>query len=293
MKKVFWFLAFALGLSASVANAQRTPVQGAEIAIPPVTEWTSNVQNKCFCCGEFYNLPVPPPIIGATVSDCNKSLIYSTTTCPGANITWSISPSLSFSGQGTNSISIAGPINPGSYTITLTIRCGNKTVTNQLQVIIREDKQCRPDFLVSVTELPNGNYQVNANPTPPLPAGVYYHAWILEQVTGCPGTVTAASAGWNLYYWLTPTSSNPAVTGTPGGGYQYPGLGKGRCYKLTHWIYCCGSWKKQSKCFCLADAGPGAKMNLSESALNANTVTEEVQDSQVPAELKEKLKGKQ
>ena len=108
---------------------------GKNVTIPPT--WITSIPTGCFCCGsDIYQLPATPPITGPATLSCDAATVYSTNSCPGASYTWSVSPSVPFTGQGTNSISITGPYSPfvTSYTITVSIRCGTKTVTNNIVV---------------------------------------------------------------------------------------------------------------------------------------------------------------
>jgi hypothetical protein len=147
--------------------------------------------------------------------------------------------------------------------------------------------ECTPNFLVTLSELPTGNYQVSASPT--STAG-FPHYWVLQEAASCPaGATTATSSNWNGFASATGafSSTNPGITGGPTGyGYQYPGLGKGKCYRLIHYVYCCGKWKMQTKCFCLTST---ARKQMSDSELNANVETKDVRYEELPAELRQRV----
>ena len=253
-------------------------------------DWISNVPTtKCFCCdNHIFNLPTVPPISGLTSIDCNASASYTTLSCPGATIFWTIAPAIPFTGQGTSTITIHPIYTAGSYTISVTIRCGDKIVKNSIVVTIKDDPKCSPNFLIALEEKPNGLYQVSANPSTTTGTP---HYWVLQEVAGCPnGAVTAASPSWNLYISATGVLStpNPAITGgATGYGYQYGGLGKGKCYRLTHYVKCCGQWKKQTKCFCLTAA---LKSRVSDAELGTTVTTQDVSFDELPAELKTHIK---
>lgn len=252
--------------------------------------WITNVPTtKCFCCdNKYFNLPNLPPITGPTSINCNVSASYSTIACPGATITWAISPAKPFTGQGTSTITLNPAHVPGTYTISVTIRCGDKIVKNQLVITIKEQPNCTPNFLIALQEMPNGLYQVSTTPSTTTGSA---HYWQLQEVANCPnGAVTAASGSWNLYISATGalSTSNPAITGgATGYGYQYGGLGKGKCYRLTHYVLCCGQWKTQTKCFCLTST---LKARMSDAELGTNVTTKEVQVHELPVELKRQLK---
>jgi hypothetical protein len=275
MKKML--IALVAIFSFAFANAQ-----------PPT--WTTNTTGKCFCCDPYYNLPTPPPITGPTSVDCGGAGTYSTTACPGASIQWSISPAQPMSGATTSTMTV-NPFAAGNYTITVSIRCGNKVVTSQIQVVVKPQECCTAAFLVNLQELPGGLYQITATPTC---TSQNMHFWLLEEVTGCPGTSVAGG----LYTWLfipksgTPTSKSPAtsnISAFPVGGYgmQYTGLLKPKCYRLTHYFLCCGKWQVQSKCFCLTST---AKAKMSETELNPNTTTRAMEVQELPAQLKQIIK---
>jgi hypothetical protein len=254
--------------------------------------WITNVPTtKCFCCdNKYFNLPNLPPITGPTSINCNATASYSTIACPGATITWAISPAKPFLGQGTSTITLNPAHTPGTYTISVTIRCGEKTVKNQLVITIKELPNCIPNFMITLEEKPNGLYQVSTTPT--TTSGVI-HFWLLHEVANCPnGAVTATSSNWNLYITATGSlsTSNAAITGgATGYGYQYGGLGKGKCYRLTHYVYCCGQWKSQTKCFCLTST---LRARMSDVELEPTVTTKDVQFNELPAELKQHVKEK-
>ena len=253
-------------------------------------DWTTNAPTtKCFCCdNSIYNLPNVPPITGPTAIACGASATFTTTSCPGATIVWAITPAIPFTGQGTSSITINPVYASSSYTISVTIRCGNKIVKNQIVVKIQEQQNCSPNFLISLQEMPNGLYQVVT--TPSTTAGTV-HYWILQEVASCPsGAVTGTASGWNLFVSATgvPSTSNPAITTGPSGyGYQYAGLGKGKCYRLYHYVQCCGQWKVQTKCFCLMST---LRAKMSDAELGSSTTTKDLRYDELPAELKNRVK---
>jgi hypothetical protein len=253
--------------------------------------WDTNAAGKCFCCGDYYSLPTPPAITGPTILECGVNATYSTTSCYGATYQWTVSPTHAFTppAGNTNTITLLSAV-PGTYTITVSIRCGNKIVKNQIQVTVKEQKCCSAAFMVGLQELPGGLYQVTATPTC---TSENMHYWQLYEAN-CPSG-TYVSGGLNTWLFIpkagSPTSKWPAtspISANPVGGYgmQYTGLVKPKCYKLTHYFLCCGKWLVQTKCFCLMSS---ARAHVSDGELNANTVTREVKFDELPAELKQIL----
>jgi hypothetical protein len=278
MKNIF--IVFIALFSFTFANAQN---------------WVSDVEGKCFCCenstGSYYNLPATPQITGPTTVECGTNVTYSTTACPGASYQWTVTPAHASSGANTNSFTLLSTV-PGNYVVSVTIKCGQKTVTSQIQIIVRDQKCCTADFLIAIKELPGGLFQVNARPTC---TSENMHYWFLEEVTGCP-TGTSVSGGLSTGLFIpkagTPTTKWPAaslITADPTGGYgmQYPQLNKGKCYRLYHYFLCCGKWKLQTKCFCLTSIGAGVGAGVQQNELNANPINKEVQFNDLPAPLKQ------
>lgn len=293
MKKLFSIILSLMLTTSIFAQVRQTGGTKAEkLQLQQDIQWDSNVPQECFCCNDkVYNLPKPPPINGPTVLKCTEKATFTTLKCEGATITWNVSPSVSFTGQGTSSITLIPPFSATSYSISVTIRCGNKVVENKISVQVESDQKCVPNFKVlSITaNTANSGYEVIASPTS---GSGYWHYWQLLQVSSCSGgTVTGSNGGWNSL--INPTgavsTSNPAITAGPTGyGYQYPGLGPGVCYTIVHYIYCCGQWKKHSSCFCTPTIS--AKKVYKTSELSIDEKTEDVLEKDLPKELKAKLK---
>jgi hypothetical protein len=249
-------------------------------------DYDSNIK-ECMCCQPYYNLPKTPPISGPTHVSCTTSPVYSTTTCPGANIVWTVTPAIAFTGQGTPSIHITGAILVSSYTVTVTISCGNKKVSNTIQVQVEQAKPCCPDFLLSTQEISATLFQVNGTPSASCPTLGFQHFWVLSQISNCSGTGTVGMSGWTLGYTAAGAAipqPNPAITpGPSGNGYQYPGLAKGQCYTLTHYIYCCGQWKYQKKCFCMNNARMAGRQ--AEAQIGVTETSGTVEFNQLPKEV--------
>jgi len=239
--------------------------------------------NTCFCCSDFYNLP-QPAITGPVEFNCGTNPKFCISACPTATITWAVSPSVAFSGQGTTCIILNPPFSSSNYSISVSIRCGNNKVENKLAVHVIPVK-CDTIFYLGTQQLNGSAYQVTANPSPAL-SGVV-HFWELQQIAACPNG-TIGMTGWTLYYTATGSwsSTNPAITGNASGGYVYGGLGVGHCYKLNHYILCCGQWKKISKCFCLTNA---SLKKATEKELGVSETFEQVSEQDLPIDLKSRL----
>lgn len=258
------------------------------------TEWDTQIPKDCFCCNEkIYNLPVKPPIVGNTKLSCDSVGRFKTFVCPGATYQWTVTPSISFSGQGTANITINPPFNANQYTVSVTIKCGQKAVTNSIQFFVSSPQNNIPNYSATLIENNNGTYTVIANPQ--AGAGVNQW-WILNEVASCPnGAVTNSNSGWNSSVSSTGTyyTSNPNISaaGTNGYGYNYAGLAQGKCYKLYHYTYACGKWQYQVKCFCFTPAlfkvAPG-KGNQKEMKIDINDQIElkEIKPEQLPEQIR-------
>ena len=292
MKKLFPIIAMLLFVTHAFAQERTVATPQTEALQMQDITWETNVGKDCFCCSDkVYNLPKPPPISGPSVLKCTEKATFTTLKCEGAVITWNVSPAISFTGQGTSSITLIPPFNAINYSISVVIKCGNKVVENKIAVQVQEDKKCVADFkVISITaNSANNGYEVLAAPA--TSAG-YTHFWQLLQVSSCSnGTVTGSSGGWNLFINANGSinSSNSAVSGGPTGyGYQYPGLGAGVCYQIVHYIYCCGQWKKQTSCFCTPT--PSAKKIYKTGELEINSKLEDILEKDLPKELRAALR---
>ena len=270
MKKLFLFFTFSLLIVCGFAQTRQTNV----------------TDTTCFCCNDFYNLP-KPKISGPLDISCDKQVTYSIPKCPDATIVWSIVPSIPFTGQGTSSITITPPISVSSFTITVTLTCGRGIIRNQIKVRVSQPQGCNPAFLVSTQEISSTMFKVLGIPT--VPTLGYQHYWILSQISNCGGSGTVGMTGWALSYTAAGNvvpQSNPAIVtaGPANNGYQYPGLAKGQCYTLTHYILCCGQWKYMRKCFCMNNQ---AKMTMTEKEMSASEQKGNIDFKDLPKEIQE------
>lgn len=113
-----------VSLQGSRANYESLSKDSSVSSIPP-----------CFCCDGAFNLS--KPVISGKIDNlkCGEKYAYSINQCRGASINWSITPSVPFSGNSTNCISVAFPSSTTSgYVITVTVRCGNKSISSSIKV---------------------------------------------------------------------------------------------------------------------------------------------------------------
>ncbi len=232
-------------------------------------EWVTQVPQDCFCCNDkIYNLPVKPPITGSNILSCDSATKFTTLNCPGATITWSVSPSVPFTGQGTSTITITGPYYYSSYTITVQIKCGNKVVTNQ--VIVKPGGcQANPAFSMSS----NGS-----------------SATFSSIITNC------------THYWYLVKDNDGSCSYTSGDTYVGPittatanfsSLINSQQYTVYHFVYCkcgkyCSSWAWQVMCFKWL---PAQQMKIANGAKGVEKLKElEIRDfKEIPQEFKKDL----
>jgi hypothetical protein len=246
MKKLFFLFTLCFSLMSAFAQT------GSQ---------TNVTDTSCFCCNGFYALP-KPVITGPTVVKCGEKPVYTVKACPGATITWSVTaPNSIATGQGTNTIAL-NPVSGAAYSVAVQIRCGNKVVETKISVQVIQIPNCSPKFEITVKQLPNGNFQVTANPlSGNVTAGVQHYWGLVGNGNGSTCTAiplnqiqTGGTFGISISSTgiCTPVGMGTGLNCAAGYGYQYNGLGNVGCYKLTHYINCCGEWLRQTQCFCVS-----------------------------------------
>lgn len=278
-------------------------------------EWITQVPQDCFCCNEkIYNLPAKPPISGPDVLSCDSVARFTTLSCPGAQVQWTVSPATNISGQNTSTLTLSPPYTASSYIITVTIKCGNKTVTNQRAVKVKTVANCNPKFTIVLTELANGLFRIDAKPQ--TTAGVQHYWGVLGNGNGAActavplsqiqtgGTFGASVSATGVFAPIgMGTGINPGTNNSPY-GYQYSGFGNSGCYKITHWVKCCDGWYKYTQCFCITQsANKAANSNAGQEVAVPNSsakikllkpheikVTETAVEKANPKEIPENLK---
>ena len=256
---------------------------------------TNVTDSTCFCCDGFYNLPVPV-ITGPTTVDCSASPKFSIQKCKTATITWSVSPTVPFTGNGTNTITLTPPLSAAAYSIKVIVKCGTKEISSTKVLSVTSVKNCTAQFNLTLTNLANGLLKVDANPTTTT-AGVQHYWGLIPNPT--PANCTAVPLT-NILSGLTfgaGVSSTGVFTSlgmgtgktasTSGYGFQYSGIGgtTAGCYKLTHYVNCCGIWYKQTYCFCVVPNSQGAR---TQSPTLNKTEVEMVDENDIPTQLKNK-----
>lgn len=216
---------------------------------------------KCFCCDSAYQLPARPPIDGPRTFSCGTKATFSTTPCPGASFNWTISPSISgVTGLTTSSITIPATAPAGTYTITVTIRCGRNIVSNQFTFTITQVPNCTPAFTITVTQLTNGFLSINAVPAMLTPGqehywGIQYNGTYPNCNVPCAAipftsfNSTGVWGGWiDASGTLHPYMGSGITTGTTPYGINYSGFPNNSCFKITHYVKCCGQLVRQTQC---------------------------------------------
>ena len=249
---------------------------------------TNITDTSCFCCNGFYALPTPV-INGPTTVDCGQKPVYFIKACPGATITWSVSaPNTIASGQGTSTITLA-PVTGTNYSVAVQIKCGNKVVESKIPVRVNAIQNCTAAFSIILTQLPNGNFKIDANPN--TTSGTLHYWGLVGNGTGntcTPIPLNDIINGATFGESVSPTGVSTPIgmgtginAGTTGYGYQYSGLGNSGCYKLTHYINCCGIWYRQTQCFCVSFSNArSANPEITKSEV------EQVSPKDLPKELK-------
>lgn len=281
MKKIVLAMLICI---ASVASFAQSPNGG-----------ISNVNDStCFCCGDFYKLP-KPVINGPQIVNCGDRPTYCIPKCPKASISWSVSPTIGFVASATGEcIRLNAPIAPGNYVITVTLTCANKKISNSLKVRVNGVTNCSPLFNTSLTLLPNGLWRIDANPTTTT-SGVQHYWGLLGNPT--PATCTHIPLADIIEGRTFGGSVSPTGVFTPlgmgtgknastsGYGFQYSGIANvAGCYKITHYVNCCGVWYRQTICFCITVAGPGTAAKLQKPEIIKSDV-EKVENKDLPKAL--------
>lgn len=254
-------LIFSSLLFSQIRKDKLTEVSDTRSQALAAGSWTNNYPKDCFCCDGVYNLPEAPEISGPQSTSCEKPITFTIKPCKGTSIQWSVSPNATFSGQGTNSITINPPYTASSYVVSVTIRCGEKTVTSKRDFSVEKPKNCVPNFLVTVEQLANGQVKINAVPTATSGVehywGVVYNGTYPNCVTPCaaiPLNSIQSGSTFGAYVdaagIFSPLGMGTNITGGTAApyGYSYSGFPNNSCFKITHYVKCCGEWYRQTQC---------------------------------------------
>ncbi|NUO01198.1 MAG: hypothetical protein HUU01_11345 [Saprospiraceae bacterium] len=160
---------------------------------------------------------------------------YSLPALPGATYSWSVSPSVPFTGNNTNAITIPGTSTVGKtqLTISVKVKCGETEVVKTLVVnILKKITDANFNLVVS-----QGTGGYSASATPVVGAG-YQHIWVLyESSTPFPNCnlTTTGFLTKDIQYGIN---------------YSFSGLTTGKNYLLRHYVQNCdGAWLVKNKCF--------------------------------------------
>jgi hypothetical protein len=121
------------------------------------------------------------------------------------------------------------------------------------------DEKCDPKFTAATfTVNSQGNVVINVNPV--ITAGAE-HYWGLLGTTGAadntpiPLSTILSGGTFGLHVsstgTVTPMGMGTGITASSSGyGYHYEGVAVGKCFKITHYIKCCGKWYAQTNTYC-------------------------------------------
>ena len=193
----------------------------------------TEVPDPCACI----KYPEKPAITGTTVACACDPIKFATVKCPGASYSWSVKDNkgnnISLSGVNTNAItlnySLAQQVasDATSFTVTVTIKCGDRFVTNTIVVPLKPIPKTNISF--SLNDNGSGSYTATASAIGPI-ALSDGNGWTLKEVT-CPGP--------NPCSWV----AGPIKWQASGTSISIPNgvLVKGKCYILNHYVNVCSS----------------------------------------------------
>jgi hypothetical protein len=188
----------------------------------------------------------------------DASGVVSTNISSGAWATYTTTSNLTVATTGTYSIALHPENNytqnDGSYVSW--IQLDNICIETACEV---PDEKCNPKFSTSpFTVNSQGNVIINVNPA--ITSGAQ-HYWGLLGASGIgdntPIPLSTIVAGGSFGLAINSTGSTATIgmgTGinasTSGYGYSYQGVDVGKCFKITHYIKCCGKWYTQTNTYC-------------------------------------------
>jgi len=252
-------LVFTLNLSFAQIKATRNATK-LETNVDFKAETKTNVTDKsCFCCDEFYSLP-KPVITGNRQVNCGTQVVFTSTACQGANTIWTVSPTIPGTTQTATSFTVPATAPAGTYTINFQVSCNRERfVSSQLQFTIVSVPNCKPDFLVTVVQLPNGMLNISTNPLMQTPGqehwwGIQYNGTYPNCNPQAPIPFTSMNASGcfggyiNSSGVLSPFMGS-GITIVNGYGITYSGFPNNSCFKITHYVKCCGQLVRQTAYF--------------------------------------------
>ncbi|MGG9961655.1 hypothetical protein [Ferruginibacter sp. SUN106] len=123
------------------------------------------------------------------------------------------------------------------------------------------DEKCDPKFAAApFTVNSQGNIVINVNPAI---TGGAEHYWGLLGASGTtptdntpiPLSTILSGGSFGLHVsntgTVTPIGMGTGITASSSGyGYHYEGVDVGKCFKITHYVKCCGKWYSQTNTYC-------------------------------------------
>jgi hypothetical protein len=224
-------------------------------------KWESNIPKDCFCCNDkIYNLPSSAPINGPQSVSCGTRAVFTTLKCEGATLQWNVSPAIpGVTGDNTNTFTIPDNAPAGTYTISISIRCGIKVINNKVKLTITEVRNCTSDFNVTTTTHDDGSITISTIPS--LQVAGQEHWWGIQYNGTFPNCNPCASIPFNQMtgssVWggyinasgnLTPYMGTGLTTGSTPYGISYRGFSTNKCVRITHYVKCCGVLKRTTYC---------------------------------------------
>lgn len=256
-----------------------------EIEIAPAFDTKATLETKtnisnisstsCFCCGSYFN--IPKPVINVPVKiNCTEPTTFTTTPCEGANVFWNLTPSIPNVTQTPTSFTIPANSPSGDYTLTLSAACNRENIirTNYEFKIDVNDINCKPDFLVSVEQLPNGTVKISTNPL--MQTLGQEHWWAINYDGTYPicNKVPIPFDGISSNFGGYITASGELIPWSGTGiaivnsyGITYSGFPVSSCIRVTHYVKCCGEIKGYSAFFSLEPLSNNKNQNPTKPIL--------------------------
>ncbi|GAB3720845.1 hypothetical protein [Flavobacterium koreense] len=261
MKNSISMIILMLTLNVSFAQIRATRVAtkiDANVDLKSETK-TNITKESCFCCGEFYSLP-KPVISGPKEIACGTQAVFTSKPCEGATSVWSVSPAIAGSTQTPSSFTVPSNAPAGTYTLSYQVACNRERfVSTQMQFTIVSVPNCKPDFLVTVTQLSNGMLTIATNPLMQTPGqehwwGIQYNGTYPNCNPQAPIPFTSMNASGCFGGYVNSSGAlspfmGSGITIVNGYGITYSGFPNNSCFKITHYVKCCGQLIRQTAYF--------------------------------------------
>lgn len=283
-------LIFTLNASFAQVRATKAAAQfDAKVDLKSETK-TNITKESCFCCGEFYSLP-KPVISGPKEIICGTQAVFTSKPCEGAQSGWSVSPAIAGSTHNPTSFTVPANAPAGTYTLTYQVSCNKeKIVSTPVQFTIVSVPNCKPNFKLVLTQLPNGLFNISTDPDFKTPG--QEHWWGIQYNGTYPNCNNASSpipftdfnssstGVWGGYInssgILTPYKGT-GITIVNGAGISYSGLPNNSCFKLTHYVKCCGQLYRQTAYFSVGTSNAKIANTNKATEINPQIIMSEVE----------------